>query len=70
MDEMLSGYANSATAYATAVNELSLLSRTRHTRSAYLAALEVVEKTRQVCELARMDFRTPQRPARRERFST
>jgi hypothetical protein len=59
MDELLSVYAASAAAHASAVNELILLSQTRHTRSAYLAALRVVEKAWQECEAARLDFRPP-----------
>jgi len=59
MDELLNGYATTATAYAGAVQELKLLSQTRHTRSAFLAALEVVEKAWQECEVARLDFRPP-----------
>lgn len=59
MDEQLGVYATSATALASAVNDLRLLSQTRHTRSAYLAALHAVEKAWQECEAARLDFRQP-----------
>ena len=59
MDELLGGYAKSATAYASAVQELTCLSKTLHTRSAYLAALDLVEKAWQECELARLAFRQP-----------
>jgi hypothetical protein len=59
MDELLNGYATSTAAYAAAVQELRSLSQMRHTRSAYLAALAVVEKYREECELARLDFGTP-----------
>jgi len=64
MDELLSGYAASASAHAIAVQELRLLSRTRHTRSAYLAALDVAEKAWQECKLARLDFRQPRQKPR------
>jgi hypothetical protein len=59
MDEQLGVYATSATALANAVNELRVLSQTRHTRSAYLAALHVAEKAWQDCEAARLDFQQP-----------
>jgi hypothetical protein len=59
MDELLRGYASSASAHANAVQELRLLSEARHTRSAYLAALDVAEKAWLECELARLDFRQP-----------
>ena len=64
MDELLSGYANSASAHASAVQDLRLLAQTRHTRSAYQAALDFVEKTWQECERARLDFRQPGRKPR------
>jgi hypothetical protein len=64
MDELLSAYATSAAGYASSVQELRLLSQTRHTRSAYLAALDIVEKAWQECELARLDFRQPRQQAR------
>jgi hypothetical protein len=57
MDELINAYANSAAAYASAVQELRLLSQMRHTRSAFLAALEVVENACQECDLARRAFR-------------
>jgi hypothetical protein len=59
MDELLNGYATSATTFASAVIELKLLSQTRHTRSAYLAALDVVENAWRECDLARLNFREP-----------
>jgi hypothetical protein len=59
MDELLRVYATSAAAHASAVNELSLLAQMRHTRSAFLAAFDLLEKTWQECELARLDFRQP-----------
>jgi hypothetical protein len=64
MDGLLSRYAASASAYASAVEDLSVLSQTRHTRSAYLAALEFVEKARQESELARRDFQQPRKKAK------
>jgi hypothetical protein len=64
MDGLLSHYAASASAYAGAVQDLSLLAQTRHTRSAYLAALDVVEKARQESELARLDFQQPGKKAK------
>ena len=64
MDEMLKVYAASTTAYAGAVQELYQLSQMRHTRSAYLAALAVLEKAREDCELTRADFDLPRKPAR------
>ncbi len=60
MDEFLNGYANSAAAHAGALHELRLLSQTRHTRSAYLAALKLVEEAWQVCEQVRVAFRQQQ----------
>jgi hypothetical protein len=59
MDEPLNKYAASAAAYASAVQDLMLLSRKRHTRSAYLAALDAVTKTWQECERDRLAFRQP-----------
>jgi hypothetical protein len=64
MDELLSGYAASASAHASAVEELKSLAQTRHTRSAYLAALDFVEKAWQECVLARVDFRQPRKKPR------
>jgi hypothetical protein len=64
MDGLLSHYAASASAYAGAVQDLSLLAQTRHTRSAYLAALDAVEKARQESELARLDFQQPRKKAK------
>jgi hypothetical protein len=64
MDELLSGYAASASAHATAIQELRVLSETRHTRSAYLAALDVVEKAWQECQRTRLDFRQPRQKPR------
>jgi hypothetical protein len=63
MDEMLKRYADSATAHASAVQELKVLSQTRHARSAYLAALDSVAKTWQECERDRLAFREPQETA-------
>ena len=63
MDGLLNRYAASASAYASAVQDLSLLANTRHTRSAYLAALDVVEKAWQESELARLDFHQPRKKA-------
>lgn len=59
MDQLLTAYAVSAAAHASAVDELNALSEKRHTRSAYLAALRVVEKAWQECEAARLDFQQP-----------
>jgi hypothetical protein len=59
MDELLNSYAASATAHASALQDLMLLSKTRHTRSAYLAALDAVAKTWQECERDRLAFRQP-----------
>ena len=64
MDELINGYVNSAAAHASAVQELRLLSQTRHTQSAYLAALAVVAKAWQKCERARLAFRQPRPQAR------
>jgi hypothetical protein len=64
MEELLSGYARSASAHANAVQELRLLSETRHTRSAYLAAVDVVDKAWQECQRARLDFRQPRQKPR------
>ena len=61
---MLKVYAASTTAYAGAVQELYLLSQVRHTRSAYLAALAILDKAREECELTRTDFTQPRKPAR------
>jgi hypothetical protein len=52
MDELINMHANSAAAYASAAQELRLLSQTRHTRSAYLAAVKTIEKALQESELA------------------
>src|SRR5581483_11739597 len=62
MDELINKYADSAAAYASSVQELRLLSQTRHTRSAFLAGLEVVEKACHECDLARLAFRQPPAP--------
>jgi hypothetical protein len=59
MDELLNRYVASALEYASAVQELRSLSQTRHTRSAYLAALDILENAWQECELARLGFRQP-----------
>lgn len=64
MDELLGEYAASASALAGAVQELRLLSQKRHTRSAYLAALDVVEEAWRECERARLDFRQARKQAR------
>ncbi|HEV8038497.1 MAG TPA: hypothetical protein VGP62_06520 [Bryobacteraceae bacterium] len=64
MDELLSGYASSASAYASAVQELRVLSETRHTRSAYLAALDVVAEAWKECERARLNFQQPRQKPR------
>jgi len=64
MDELLSGYAASASALASAVQELKSLVQMRHTRSAYLAVLDFVEKAWQECERARLDFRQPRKKPR------
>jgi hypothetical protein len=60
MDELLNSYAASAAAHAGAVQDLMLLSKTRHTHSAYRAALDAVAKTWQECERDRLAFRQPQ----------
>jgi len=59
MDALLNKYAASAAAHASAVQDLSALSKMRHTRSAYLAALATVTKTWQACERDRLAFRQP-----------
>jgi hypothetical protein len=59
MDELINGYADSAAEYAGAVQELRLLCEMRHVHSAYVATLELVEKARQKCELARLAFQEP-----------
>jgi hypothetical protein len=59
MDELLNRYAVSAAAHASAVKDLSALSKTRHTRSAYMSALDAVTKTWQECERDRLAFRQP-----------
>jgi len=60
MDELLKRYAASAAAHASALQDLSALSKSRHTRGAYLAALATVTKTWQECERNRLAFREPQ----------
>lgn len=59
MDQLLKRYAASAAAHASAVQDLSALSKTRHTRSAYMAALNAVTKTWQECEQDRLAFWEP-----------
>jgi hypothetical protein len=59
MDELISGYAEATAEYAGAVQELRLLCEMRHVRSAYVATLELAEKARQKCELARLAFQEP-----------